>query len=83
VSRYLSVRISALNEPAFKQHLQIMVAMVPRGFMAIFVALMPSINGIEIPQLKEIVLIIVLLSTFTTILGSIAYERKEVEENNK
>ena len=80
VSRYLSVRISALNEPTFKQHIPIMVAMVPRGFMAIFVALMPSINGIEIPQIKEIALITVLLSTVTTILGSIIYERKEVAQ---
>jgi len=76
VSRYMSARILALSEPKFKQYATIITGMVARGFTATFAALLPSTKGIEIPQLKEIVLIMVLLSTFAAILVSIVYERR-------
>ena len=75
VSRYISVRILALNNPTFKKYAPIMTTMVARGFTATFVALLPSTKGVEIPQFKEITLIMVLLSTIVTILGSMIYER--------
>lgn len=76
LSRYISVKILSLFDHQFKPYTNIMAIMVARGFTATFVALLPSAKGIEIPQLKEIVLVMVLFSTFTTILGSIAYERR-------
>lgn len=76
LSRYISARILAISSPKFKQHSTIITGMVARGFTATFVALLPATVGIEIPQLKELVLIMVLLSTFATILISAIYERR-------
>lgn len=76
VSRYASARVLALSDPKLKRYGMFMAGMVARGFTATFVALLPSAKGIEIPQIKEIVLILVLLSTLASILVSIIFERR-------
>jgi NhaP-type Na+/H+ or K+/H+ antiporter len=75
-SRYLSTRIVGLIDPKFKRYSMIISSVVARGFTATFVALLPSTEGIEIPQLTEIILLMVLLSTFACIIGSIIYESR-------
>ena len=52
-----------------------MTLMIARGFTATFVSLMPASEGIEIPHLKEITLILVLLTTLITMTGTIIYEK--------
>jgi len=74
-SRYLSVRLQALVDPSLKEHATVMTMIVARGFTATFVALLPASEGIEVPLLKEIVLIMVLLSTFATMAGTVIYEK--------
>lgn len=86
VSRYLAVRLQSIIQPKLKEHTMIMTMVVARGFTATFTALLPASVGVEIPLLKEIVLIMVILSTFATIGGGIIYERfllpkKEKYEN--
>ncbi len=76
VSRYVSARIMAFSDPAFKQYSTFIAGVVARGFTATFVALLPETKGITVPLFKEIVLIMVLLSTFVTILGTILHERQ-------
>jgi NhaP-type Na+/H+ or K+/H+ antiporter len=76
VSRYVSSRILALSDSNFKRYASIISAMVARGFTATFVALLPSTMGIEIPLLKELILMMVLFSTLPTIAASIIFERK-------
>jgi cell volume regulation protein A len=76
ISRYVSVRVAARFDPEFKQSATIMTLMIARGFTATFAALMPSSEGVEIPRLKEITLIMVLLTTIITITGAIVYERR-------
>lgn len=83
VGRYLSSRILGLSEPMFKQHSAIMAVVVARGFTAIFAALLPSTKNIMIPQLEEIILIMVLLSTLATIIGSIIHERRQRHTERK
>ena len=76
VSRYVSSRLLALSDSNFKRYATIISAMVARGFTATFVALLPSTMGIEIPLLKELILMMVLFSTLPTIAASIIFERK-------
>jgi cell volume regulation protein A len=76
ISRYVSVRVAARFDPEFKQSTTLMTLMIARGFTATFAALMPSSEGVEIPRLKEITLIMVLLTTLITITGAIVYERR-------
>lgn len=76
ISRYLSVRISALFDSELKKYTPLMTLMIARGFTATFVALMPTAEGIEIPYLKEITLILVLLTTLITMTGTILYEQR-------
>ena len=75
VSRYLSVRISALFDSELKKFTPLMTLMIARGFTATFVSLMPASEGIEIPHLKEVTLILVLLTTLITMTGTIIYEK--------
>ena len=75
-SRYVSARIMAFSDPAFKQYAAFVAGVVARGFTATFVALLPETKGITVPLFKEIVLIMVLLSTFVTILGTVIHERR-------
>jgi cell volume regulation protein A len=76
ISRYVSVRVAARFDSEFKQSTTLMTLMIARGFTATFAALMPSSEGVEIPRLKEITLIMVLLTTLITITGAIVYERR-------
>jgi len=76
ISRYVSVRVAARFDPEFHQSATLMTLMIARGFTATFAALMPSSEGVEIPRLKEITLIMVLLTTVITITGAIVYERR-------
>jgi NhaP-type Na+/H+ or K+/H+ antiporter len=80
ISRYISSRILALADSNFKKYSTIISSMVARGFTATFVALLPTTMGVEIPQLKELILIMVLVSTITTIVASIIFERRTNEE---
>jgi NhaP-type Na+/H+ or K+/H+ antiporter len=75
VSRFVSARIMGLIDADVRRYASLMSVMVARGFTATFVALLPSTKGIVIPLLKEIILIMVVLSTFVTILGLIIHER--------
>jgi NhaP-type Na+/H+ or K+/H+ antiporter len=74
--RYLSVKVFSVYDKKFKEYAPIMAIMLARGFTASFAALLPSAKGIVIPQLNEMILMLVLGSTFTTIIGSAIYERR-------
>lgn len=76
IGRYLSVKILSFSDDQLKDYTPIISIMVSRGFIASFSALLPSAKGIIIPQLNEIVLMIVVFSTLTTIIGLFIYERR-------
>ena len=77
VSRFVSTRIIGLWDSNFKKYSMIISSMVARGFTATFIALLPATMGIDIPYFKEIILLIVLFSTFPTIVGAIVFGRKK------
>ena len=83
ISRYITVRLQSLIQPKLKEHITIMTLVVARGFTATFTALLPSSVGVEVPLLKEMVLIMVILSTFATIGGGIIYEKIYLPINEK
>jgi NhaP-type Na+/H+ or K+/H+ antiporter len=76
VSRYCSARIMGVLDQNFRKNAVIISSMLARGFTATFVALLPATMGVDIPRLKEIILLMVLFSTVPTILGAILFERK-------
>jgi NhaP-type Na+/H+ or K+/H+ antiporter len=75
VSRFVSAQIMGFVDGDVRRYASLMSVVVARGFTATFVALLPSTQGIVIPFLKEIILIMVVLSTLVTILGLIIHER--------
>ena len=75
VSRFVSARIMGFIDDDIRRHASLMSVVVARGFTATFVALLPSAQGIVIPYLREIILIMVVLSTLVTILGLVIHER--------
>jgi cell volume regulation protein A len=75
IGRYVSIRILAFFDKNLRPYSSIVSLMVARGFTATFAALLPATKGIVIPQLNEIILMMVILSTFTTVFGTIIHER--------
>lgn len=75
-SRYVAVRLLAISEPQLKPYALLMSTMIARGFTATFTAFLPASMGIEIPQLKETMLLLVLVTNFAAIIGSSLYERR-------
>lgn len=78
VSRYFSARIMGILDWNFRKFAIIISSMVARGFTATFVALLPATMGVDIPRLKEIILLMVLFSTVPTIVGAIIFERRKI-----
>jgi Kef-type K+ transport system membrane component KefB len=69
VSRYLSARFVGLIDREVRREAVTLSIVVARSSTAIVVALLPATMGIVVPQLKEMVLIMVLLSSLVTLIG--------------
>jgi len=76
LSRFLASKVLILFDQRYKGYSTIMTLTVARGFVATLLVFLPSAKGVEIPLLKEIMLFMVILSTFTTIVGSSIYGRR-------
>ncbi len=76
LSRFFASKVLALLDQRYAGYSMIMMFMTARGFMATLLAFLPSVEGVEIPLLREIVLLMVVFSTIMTIIGSIVYERR-------
>lgn len=75
VSRYLSARFVGLLDKEVRREAVMLSIVVARSSTAIVVALLPGTMGIAIPQLKEMVLLMVLLSSLVTLIGLRLQER--------
>jgi NhaP-type Na+/H+ or K+/H+ antiporter len=75
VSRYLSARFVGLLDQEVRREAVTLSIVVARSSTAIVVALLPGTMGIAIPQLKEMVLLMVLLSSLVTLIGLRLQER--------
>ncbi|MBU1681435.1 cation:proton antiporter [Candidatus Micrarchaeota archaeon] len=75
MSRLLSLRILSLIKKDIKKDTFVLVTMIPRGFVATVLAFIPSTQNIEIPMLKEVILLLVLFTNIFTLGSSFVYSK--------
>ncbi|MFH0927665.1 MAG: cation:proton antiporter [Candidatus Micrarchaeota archaeon] len=72
-SRLISVFVVSQRDKLLATHKFLVTVMIPRGFVATVLSFIPAQNGIEIPNLPEIVLLLVFASTAVSMVGTYAY----------
>src|SRR3989344_2433214 len=75
-SRYLAARALVVFEPRFKNSVPVMTTIVASGFTSTLVAFLSIEAGINIPNLAEIVLLLVIFTTLFSIISSAILERR-------
>jgi cell volume regulation protein A len=76
VSRYAAAKTLAFFEPRFANSVPVITTLVASGFTSTLVAFLSIEAGIKIPNLAEIVLLLVMFTTLWAIIGSAVLERK-------
>lgn len=76
-SRYISATILSRMDKAFAAYRGLISVMIPRGYVAAVLAFVPASEGIAIPFFTDIVVILVILTTFISIGGVIIYARSK------
>ncbi|MFP3950053.1 MAG: cation:proton antiporter [Candidatus Micrarchaeia archaeon] len=75
VSRLLSSQVLSWMDSYFSQYRGIITVMIPRGYVAAVLAFVPAQEGIEVPLLSDIIVVMVIVTTIIAILGSTVYAR--------
>lgn len=73
VVRYASASFLSMLEHAFSDYRMIITVMIPRGYVAAVLAFVPAQEGIEIPLITDIIVILIISTTLIAIFGTIAY----------
>jgi potassium/hydrogen antiporter len=76
VSRAVSVRVISLLDNRYMRHITEISLMLPRGLTAGLAALMPLERGLDVPLLKDIVILMVVLTNVMATIGFMAVERR-------
>src|SRR3989338_3835348 len=76
LSRYIAAKTLAFFEPRFANSVPVITTLVASGFTSTLVAFLSIEAGINIPNLAEIVLLLVMFTTLWAIIGSAILERK-------
>lgn len=79
-SRYLSLKAVSFYDRSYLKDSLLITLMLPRGFVATVVAFLPLKEGIVVPQLNEIVLLIVFLTTTVAVFGATITNKKTPEK---
>jgi cell volume regulation protein A len=77
ISRYASLKILSFTGKRYDKNSFIVVTMIPRGFVATVLAFIPLSQGLRIPLLTEVVLLLVLLSNLVAILSAVCCEKSK------
>ena len=75
-SRYVAAKALSSFEPRFANSVPVITTLVASGFTSTLVAFVSIEAGINIPNLAEIVLLLVMFTTLWAIIGSAVLERK-------
>ncbi len=75
LARYLSVLLLAKIKPEYVNSVPVITAMVASGFIDTLLAFVVIRAGVNIPNLTEIILLIVILTTFAAMISAILLEK--------
>ncbi|MBD3209898.1 hypothetical protein GF318_00785 [Candidatus Micrarchaeota archaeon] len=74
-TRYLASEILAKTDKDFSSYSMIMSLMIPRGYVAAVLAFVPAQEGIEIPRITDIMVVLIVVTTLIAIGGTVLYTR--------
>jgi|SRR3989344_5984319 len=83
LSRYVASKALALYEPKFSNSVPVINTLVASGFTSTLVAFLSIEAGISIPNLTEIVLLLVIGTTLWSVVGAAILERKLIRDKIK
>lgn len=76
-SRFFSAKIIAVFDTRYKGFVRVIALMLPRGFTAILAAFIPLERNLDVPLLKEVVLLIVIITTIAANISSFIFGKGE------
>lgn len=71
--RYVSASVLSMLEQAYSEYKMIITIMIPRGYVAAVLAFVPAQEGIEIPLITDVIVILIITTTLIAIFGTMAY----------
>jgi len=75
IARFFSSVILSYIDKSFEKYKFLITVMVPRGYVAAVLAFIPTQYGIEIPMFTDIVVVLVVVTSFIAMIGVAAYAR--------
>ena len=75
ISRYASLKVLSFCGKKYEKNSFLVVTMIPRGFVATVLAFIPLSQGVSVPLLTEVVLLLVLLSNVVAIVSAMYSEK--------
>lgn len=79
IARYIASVVMSFFNPSFRKERMVRTTMVASGFTSTLVAFLSFEEGLAIPYLTEIVLLLVVLTTLTAIAGTMVQERRAAD----
>jgi NhaP-type Na+/H+ or K+/H+ antiporter len=80
VVRYFSSQIISLIDRNFSPYKFLITIMVPRGYVAAVLSFVPAQQGIVIPLITDIIVILLIFTTMIAILGAFLFARSQTKK---
>lgn len=80
LARFISVSFLSRSDRTFSPYKFLITVLIPRGYVAAVLAFVPTQYGIEIPMFTDIVVILVILTSFVAMIGVFAYAKLYVKK---
>jgi cell volume regulation protein A len=78
LSRFIASTLLSGMDKIFAKYRALITFMIPRGYVAAVLAFVPEQYGIEIPMFTDVVVILIVATTFVAIFGVAAFGKKKL-----
>ncbi|HID44973.1 MAG TPA: hypothetical protein EYP34_04385, partial [Chromatiaceae bacterium] len=83
VARFLAANVVAIGDREVSKYKSLISIMIPRGYVAAVLAFVPAQEGVGIPMLTDIIVLLIIVTTLISILGVMVYSRLGPQEEKK
>jgi NhaP-type Na+/H+ or K+/H+ antiporter len=75
LTRFVAAAVLSKMDDVFSEYRNLIAIMIPRGYVAAVLAFVPAQEGIKIPLLADIIVVLLVITTIIAIFGTSVYER--------
>ncbi len=83
LSRFLAATIVLRRDKVLARYRSLITVMIPRGYVAAVLAFVPAQQGIEIPLFTDVIVILIVATTFVAILGTAVFGPPPVKKKKQ